>query len=156
MGWLIPEITESVIAAGKATGAAILVPGNVYPYETEPAPLGPGTSYCPVRRKGRIRALMEATYRLAAETGGPRVILLRAGDFLLPDAPQILMKRVILAKVTKGKVTAIGPADALHAFACLPDMARAAAYRAADAGHGVSAFHLHRCQRVFGTGAETA
>ena len=152
MGWLIPEITESVIAAGKATGAAILVPGNVYPYGTEPAPWGPGTPYRPVSRKGRIRATMEATYRLAAETGGPRVILLRGGDFLLPDAPQMLMNRVILAKVTKGKVTAIGPADALHAYACLPDMARAAANRAADAGHGVSAFHLHRCQRVLGTG----
>ena len=134
------------------------MPGNVYPYGTEPAPWGlgtpyrPGTPHRPVIRKARIRALMEATYRLAAETGGPRVILLRGGDFLLLDAPQMLMNRVILAKVTKGKVTAIGPADSLHAYACLPDMARAAANRAADAGHGVSAFHLHRCQRVLGTG----
>ena len=125
-GRLIPEITTSVIAAGRASGATILVPGNVYPYGMEPTPWGPDTPHRPVSRKGRIRATMEATYRHAAETGGPRCILLRGGDFLLPGAPQMLMNRMILSKVAQGKVTALGPADALHAYAYLPDMARAA------------------------------
>ncbi len=123
---LIPEITAQVIAAGRASGATLLVPGNVYPYGMEPAPWGPDTPHRPVSRKGRIRATMEATYRHAAETGGPRTILLRGGDFLLPEAPQMLMNRMILAKVAKGKITALGPSDALHAYAYLPDMARAA------------------------------
>jgi nucleoside-diphosphate-sugar epimerase len=123
---LIPEITAEVIAAGRASGATILVPGNVYPYGMEPAPWGPDTPHRPVSRKGRIRATMEASYRQAAETGGPRCILLRGGDFLLPEAPQMLMNRMILANAAKGKITAMGPADVLHAYAYLPDMARAA------------------------------
>lgn len=123
---LIPKITAQVIAAGQASGATILVPGNVYPYGMQPGPWGPDTPHRPNSRKGQIRATMEASYRQAAENDGPRVILLRGGDFLLPDAPQMLMNRMILSKVVKGKVTAMGPAEVLHAYAYLPDMARAA------------------------------
>jgi len=123
---LIPKITAEVIAAGRASGATILVPGNVYPYGMEPGPWGPDTPHRPNSRKGRIRAEMEARYRAAAESGGPRSILLRGGDFLLPNAPQTLMNRMILAGVAKGKITAMGPADVLHTYAYLPDMARAA------------------------------
>lgn len=122
---LIPEITASVIGAGRASGATLLIPGNVYPYGTEPAPWGPDTPHRPTSRKGRIRAEMEARYRDAAEHG-PRTILLRGGDFLLPGAPQMLMNRMILGKVARGRITALGPADVIHAYAYLPDMARAA------------------------------
>ena len=122
---LIPEITASVIGAGRASGATLLIPGNVYPYGTEPAPWGPDTPHRPTSRKGRIRAEMEARYRDAAEHGA-RTILLRGGDFLLPGAPQMLMNRMILGKVARGRITALGPADVIHAYAYLPDMARAA------------------------------
>lgn len=122
---LIPEITTQVLAAGKASGATILVPGNVYPYGMEPGPWNADTPHRPVSRKGRIRAEMEARYRAAADQG-QRTILLRGGDFLLPEAPQMVMNRVILGEVAKGKVTALGDPDALHAYAYLPDMARAA------------------------------
>ncbi len=123
---LIPQITSAVLAAGRASGATVLVPGNVYPYGQQPGPWGPDTPHRPTSRKGRIRAEMEAQYRDATTTGGPRTILLRGGDFLLPDAPQVLMNRMILSKVAKGRITAMGAADALHAYAYLPDMARAA------------------------------
>jgi nucleoside-diphosphate-sugar epimerase len=123
---LIPEITASVLSAGRASGAKLLIPGNVYPYGIEPGPCGPDTPHRPNSRKGRIRAEMEASFRRAAAHGGPRAILLRGGDFLLPGAPQLLMNRMILGKVAKGKITALGAADALHAYAYLPDMARAA------------------------------
>jgi nucleoside-diphosphate-sugar epimerase len=122
---LIPEITASVLAAGKASGATLLVPGNVYPYGTEPGPWNADTPHRPTSRKGRIRAEMEARYR-DASAHGQRTILLRGGDFLLPQAPQMLMNRVILGKVAKGIVTTLGDPDALHAYAYLPDMARAA------------------------------
>jgi len=122
---LIPEITTQVLAAGEASGATILVPGNVYPYGMEPGPWNADTPHRPVARKGRIRAEMEARYRRAAERG-QRTILLRGGDFLLPEAPQMVMNRLILGEVAKGKVTSLGDPDALHAYAYLPDMARAA------------------------------
>ncbi len=122
---LIPEITASVLAAGKASGATLLMPGNVYPYGKEPGPWNADTPHRPVSRKGRIRAEMEARYREASVLG-QRTILLRGGDFLLPEAPQMLMNRVILGKVAKGTVTTLGDPDAMHAYAYLPDMARAA------------------------------
>lgn len=122
---LIPQITTHVLAAGKASGATILVPGNVYPYGMEPGPWNADTPHRPVARKGRIRAEMEARYRAAADQG-QRTILLRGGDFLLPEAPQMVMNRLILGEVAKGKVTTLGDPDALHAYAYLPDMARAA------------------------------
>lgn len=123
---LIPEITAATLAAARASGAQLLIPGNVYPYGMQPGPWGPDTPHRPNSRKGRIRATMEASYRAAAESGGPRTILLRGGDFLLPEAPQMLMNQMILSKAAKGKITAVGSADALHAYAYLPDMARAA------------------------------
>jgi nucleoside-diphosphate-sugar epimerase len=123
---LIPAITAQVIAAGRASGATVLVPGNVYPYGVEAGPWGPDTPHRPNSRKGRIRARMEASYREAAQSGGPRCILLRGGDFLLPEAPQLLMNRMILSNVAKGRITAMGAADALHSYAYLPDLARAA------------------------------
>ncbi len=125
---LIPEITASVIVAGRASGATVLVPGNVYPYGKEPGPWGPATPHRPVSRKGRIRAEMEARYREATEGGGPRAILLRGGDFLLPGASHMLMNRMILGRVAKGKITALGDPGARHAYAYLPDMARAAVW----------------------------
>lgn len=44
----------------------------------------------------------------------------------MPGAPAVLMNRMILSKVAKGKITALGNADSTHAYAYLPDMARAA------------------------------
>ena len=111
---LIPEITTQVLAAGRASGATILVPGNVYPYGTEPAPWGTDTPHHPTSRKGAIRATMEARYRDAAAQG-QRTILLRGGDFLAPDNPGSLMNRVILGKLAKGRITTLGDPDAMHA-----------------------------------------
>lgn len=38
---LIPESTTHVLAASRATGARVLVQGNVYPFGVQPAPWGP-------------------------------------------------------------------------------------------------------------------
>ena len=123
---LIPEITASALAAARASGATLLVPGNVYVYGREPGPWGPDTPQRPVARKGAIRVRMEATYREAAEHG-QQVILLRGGDFLDPDSPATILRMVMLKRLARGRITAMGPADVTRAYAWLPDMARAAA-----------------------------
>lgn len=135
---LIPEITTQVLAAGRASGATVLVPGNVYPFGTEPAPWGPDTPHRPVSRKGAVRAGMEARYRAAAAQG-QRVILLRGGDFLLPGAGQTVMNRITLGKLARGRITALGDPGALHAYAWLPDMARAA-LALVELGQGLPAY----------------
>lgn len=117
---LIPEITESVIAAAKASGARVLVPGNVYNFGVQPGPWGPGTPQIATSRKGAIRVAMEARYR---ESGIPTIIL-RAGDFLDPAAP-VSTFGMMLKSARKGRIQAFGPADLHRAYAWLPDMARA-------------------------------
>lgn len=122
---LIPEITSAVLDAAKVSGATVLIPGNVYVFGTEPGPWNEATPHRPVARKGRIRAEMEARYRDAA-AGGTRTILLRAGDFIDPDRHGGLFDRFVIGRAAKGVITAFGAPDADHAWAYLPDMARAA------------------------------
>ncbi len=122
----IPAITRQVIAAGLASGATVLIPGNVYVYGDQPAPWGPETPHRPVARKGAIRAAMEAAYRAATDRG-LRVILLRGGDYIAPDRAGTILNMVILKGLAKGRITAMGDPDAIRAYAYLPDMAQAAA-----------------------------
>ena len=122
---LIPEITAQVIAAGLASGATVLVPGNVYVYGTEPGLWGPTTPHRPTSRKGTIRAEMEAQYRAATQRG-LRVILLRGGDFIDPSSPKSFWNMIVLKSVARGKIQSASPAHVSRAYAYLPDMARAA------------------------------
>ncbi|WP_108854682.1 epimerase [Albidovulum aquaemixtae] len=128
---LVPEITASVLAAAKASGATVCIPGNVYVFGTEPAPWDEDTPHRPVARKGRIRAEMEARYQEAAATG-LRTIVLRGGDFIDPDQAGGLFDRFVIGKAAKGVITTFGDPGATHAWAFLPDMARAAAALAAN------------------------
>ncbi len=123
---LVPQITRDVLTAARASGATVMVPGNVYPYGIEPGPWAPDTPHRPNTRKGAIRAQMEGAYRAATTKGQARVIILRGGDFLQSDAPNSVMHRVVLPGVKKGFITSFGKPDAARAYSYLPDMARAA------------------------------
>ncbi len=127
---LIPEITERVVAAAHATGATVLVPGNVYSYGVEPGPWGPATPHRPVSRKGAIRASMEARYREASERGA-RVIVLRGGDFVDASSSTTFLNMVVLKDLAKGTLTLPGAPDVPRAYANLADMARVGAALAA-------------------------
>ena len=122
---LIPEITEAVLSAAKASGARVLVPGNVYSLGVEPGPWTAETPHRPVTRKGRIRAEMEARYRAAAEAGQARVVILRGGDFILPGGRTGIYPEVVLKPLAKGRIVSLGDPAARRAHAFLPDMARA-------------------------------
>jgi len=124
---LIPQLTEQVIAAAKASGATVIVPGNVYPFGDQPGPWGPDTAHRPVARKGHIRMAMEAAYRSA----DVQVILVRGGDFLDAAKPTTAMNMVSLKSAPKGKIALMGASDAPRAYAYLPDLARAAVELAA-------------------------
>ena len=122
---LVPRITAEVIGAAKASGARVLVAGNVYVFGTEPGPWGANTPHRPVATKGRIRAAMEASYRAAAAEG-VRTIVLRGGDFMQEDNPATIFSMVVLKQVAKGRIASLGLPDVARAYAYLPDIARAA------------------------------
>ncbi len=86
-GGLVMPMTRATIAAAKAVGARIVVPGNVYNYAPDAGPsIAEDAPQTPVTRKGKIRVEMERALR-EATTAGAKVLILRAGDFFGPAAP---------------------------------------------------------------------
>lgn len=126
----LPRLTRSVIAAAGENGATVMVPGNVYNYgQGMPAVLNEATPARPSTKKGRLRVEMEQSYADAAGANGAndgvQTIILRAGDFLEGARTGNWFDSIIAKDVSKGCVTLPGAADIPHAWAYLPDMARA-------------------------------
>ena len=114
------------IRFAAAIDATVIVPANVYVYGDQSGPWRPDTPHLPCSRKGAIRAEMEADYR----NSGVPVILLRGGDFLLPDAAGSVMNRVVMKGLARGRLTAIAASrgllvieDAAHARPIQPRLA---------------------------------
>lgn len=123
----VPAITELAMRAARASGARVLLPGNVYVYGRQPGPWSAQTPHAPCTRKGRIRAQMEAAWR---ESDLP-VTILRAGDFIAPNRGGQVMESVVLKGLDKGRLTSLGPPDVPRAYGFVPDVARAAVALAA-------------------------
>lgn len=120
----VPKLTQLVIEAAQASGAAVMIPGNIYVYgEDLPPVLSPLTPHQATHGLGKIRRSMEAAYRDA----GVKTIILRAGDFLDTEASGTWFDRVIAAKISKGRFSYPGPLDKAHTWAYLPDLAEVAA-----------------------------
>lgn len=122
-GWVteLPKIARQVVAAAKASGATVLQPGNVYNYGAQAGVWDAGTPHKATTKKGRARIEMERILR----DSGVQVIILRGGDFI-DSAPSGNFIDFMLAKRGKGRFIYPGRADVPHAWAYLPDMARAA------------------------------
>lgn len=120
----VPRLTESVIQAARSSDATVIFPGNVYVFgeETE-APFHPDTPHDAANPLGRIRVEMEAAYKEA----GVRTIVLRAGDFLDTEPSGNWFDKIMVAQLSRGTLVYPGPLDRKHAWAFLPDLARAAA-----------------------------
>ncbi len=105
-------------------GACFMLPGNIYHFgEPMPALLRPDTPPSPSTEKGRIRGELEAAMRARAASG-PRSVVIRAGDFFGSGRGSWL-DLVIAKSLAQGKLVYPGPLDVPHAWAYLPDLARA-------------------------------
>ena len=119
----VPAMTDQVIDAARTSGATVIIPGNVYGYgHGAPPVITSDTPMAATNPLGRIRIAMEAAYRAS----GVRTIVLRAGDFIDTEASGNWFDMIITAKLAKGVVVAPGAVDVPHAWAYLPDVARAA------------------------------
>jgi nucleoside-diphosphate-sugar epimerase len=113
------------IAVAKRLHATLMLPGNVYNFgESMPALLNEHTPQLPTTRKGRIRAQMERELRELAERRELRSVVIRAGDFFGGGTGSWL-DLVIVKRLPWGKLVYPGPLDVPHAWAFLPDLARA-------------------------------
>jgi nucleoside-diphosphate-sugar epimerase len=119
----VPRFTRQVIDAARASGATVIVPGNVYVFGADaPDTFSETTPHAAQNHLGRIRIEMEAAYRSA----GVRTIILRAGDFIDTDASGNWFDIILTKNLGKGVFTYPGRPDIPHAWAYLPDAGRAA------------------------------
>jgi nucleoside-diphosphate-sugar epimerase len=137
---VVPGLTRSVIAAASETGATVMIPGNVYPYGAGmPTRLQESTPHRPTTPQGRVRTSLEAAYRSASEQGRIRAILLRGGDFIEGARTGNWFDGQVMAGLARGRMMYPGPHDLVHAWAYLPDMARAGV-ALADRRAGLAAY----------------
>jgi nucleoside-diphosphate-sugar epimerase len=139
-GTVLP-MAESTIAAAKASGARLVLPGNVYNFAPDAGPaIAEDAPQAPSTRKGAIRVELEHRLRAASEAG-VKVLILRAGDFFGPAAPGALDW---LVQRKSGRMTGLyAPGDLGngHAFAYLPDLAETLA-RLVEAEGRLGAFEV--------------
>lgn len=122
---LVLPMLGNTIAAARANGATIVLPGTVYNFGPDAFPLlREDSPQHPVTRKGAIRVEMERRLR-AASLEGVRCIVVRAGDFFGPRAGNNWFSQGLMKP---GKpVRAIsqpGLAGVGHQWSYLPDVAQ--------------------------------
>ncbi len=122
-GLALPMLQAS-IAAAKAHGARLVLPGNVYNYAPDAGPrIAETAPQTPATRKGQVRVEMEQLLEAATHEGA-RALVLRAGDFFGPAAPNSCFQWLTSRRGGRIRsVAAPGPVTVGHAFAYLPDLA---------------------------------
>lgn len=115
----------STIAAARANGATILLPGNVYNYgKTLPRRLGDETPFAGDHEKAQLRIAMERMLE-EASAEGVRSIVLRAGDYFGGEGRGSWFDLAVTSKLAAGKLVWPAQGGIVHAWAYLPDFARA-------------------------------
>jgi nucleoside-diphosphate-sugar epimerase len=128
---------DHTIAAAKAVGARIILPGTVYNFGPDAVPvLREDSPQHPVTRKGAIRAAMEKRLQAAASARTP-VLILRAGDFFGPatTSNSVFSAAMVQPGSPVTRIIELARRGASHAWAYLPDVAETLARlmdRAAD------------------------
>jgi nucleoside-diphosphate-sugar epimerase len=112
-------------ALARRLDATLMLPGNVYSFGASmPECLDEDTPEQPSTRKGAIRREMEALLHAQARDGLDSVVI-RAGDFFGGSGTGTWFDQAIVKSIAHGKLVYPGPLDRVHAWAYLPDLARA-------------------------------
>ena len=122
----VPEQTAQIIEVAKASGATVILPGNVYVYvyvyvygAQAPEQFGADTPHLAQNPLGRVRIEMETAYKMS----GVKTVVVRAGDYIDTEDSSNWFDMIITKPVTKRSISYPAPLDVPHAFAFLPDVA---------------------------------
>jgi nucleoside-diphosphate-sugar epimerase len=119
---MLPPITAATLALARATGALLMLPGNVYNFGNQlPAVLTEATPFAATNPKAAQRIALERALADAAPQG-VRSVVLRAGDFLGDAGTWVDL--AMGKALARGRFTQMGPTDVAHAWAWLPDLAQ--------------------------------
>ncbi|MBQ0986543.1 NAD-dependent epimerase/dehydratase family protein [Streptomyces sp. F63] len=139
-----PPLASSVCAAAEATGAVLVMLGNLYGYGPVDGPLTEDLPLAATDRKGRVRAAVWEQARSLHEQGRIRAVELRSSDFFGPGVTDggHLAGRV-MPRLLRGKpVSTLGDPDAPHSWTYLSDVARALAEAAEEERAWGRAWHV--------------
>ncbi|WP_119307529.1 NAD(P)H-binding protein [Cohaesibacter haloalkalitolerans] len=134
---VLPMIDHS-IAAARAVGARIILPGTIYNFDPATTPVvACGTAQTGTTRKGKVRIELERRLRDASHD--VPVLIVRAGDFFGPDARSSwLCQGMIKPGRPLDKIVRVARGGG-HSWAYLPDLAEAIA-QLANRGDALSMF----------------
>lgn len=123
---LVLPMVDNTIAAARAQGATVVLPGTVYNYGPDAFPvLKEDSPQRPLTRKGRIRVDLEQRLADAAAAGDIQAIVVRAGDFFGPRCGNSWFTQGMVKPGAPVRVVRLpGRAGVGHQFAYLPDVAR--------------------------------
>lgn len=139
-----PPLAASLHTAAEATGAVLVMLGNLYGYGPVDGPLTEDLPLAATGPKGRVRAAVWERTRELAERGRIMAVEVRASDFFGPgvtDGGHLAAR--VMPRLLRGKpVTTLGDPDAPHSWSYLPDVARALVEVAGEERAWGRAWHL--------------
>ncbi|MFJ2197867.1 NAD-dependent epimerase/dehydratase family protein [Streptomyces violaceusniger] len=139
-----PPLASSVCAAAEATGAVLVILGNLYGYGPVDGPMTEELPLAATGTKGRVRAAVWEQARDLHEQGRVKAVEVRASDFFGPgvtDGGHLAAR--VMPKVLRGKpVSSLGDPDTPHSWSYLPDVAAALAEVAGEERAWGRAWHV--------------
>ncbi|GHF28330.1 NAD-dependent epimerase [Streptomyces mashuensis] len=139
-----PPLASSLCAAAEATGAVLVLLGNLYGYGPVDGPLTEDLPLAATGPKGRVRAAVWEQARTLHEQGRVKAVEVRASDFFGPGVTDggHLAARVMPRLLHGRPVSVLGDPDAPHSWTYLPDVARVMAEVAGDERAWGRAWHV--------------
>ncbi|KAB7841633.1 NAD-dependent epimerase/dehydratase family protein [Streptomyces mobaraensis] len=139
-----PPLAAALTEAAEASGAVLVMLGNLYGYGPVDGPLTEDLPLAATGPKGRVRAAAWERARTLHEQGRIRAVEIRASDFFGPgvtDGGHLAGR--FMPPLLRGKaVTALGDPDAPHSWSYLPDVAAALAEAAGEERAWGRAWHV--------------
>ena len=141
-----PPVAGATLSAAEATGAGLVIVGNLYGYGEVSAPMQESDPMAPAGHKGALRADMW-TQALALHTAGRlRVTELRGSDYFGPGTTprSSYLNDIVVDAVLAGRtpIVPIGRSDAPHSWTYVPDVGALAARLATDDRGWGRAWHV--------------
>jgi nucleoside-diphosphate-sugar epimerase len=147
-GELVLPMLDNTIAAARAVGARIVLPGTVYNFGPDASSiLTEASPQNPITKKGAIRVEMERRLERAAGSGTP-VIIVRAGDYFGPGAANNWFQILVKAGKPITSITYPGKLGVGHQWGYLPDVAETM-IRLVERGDDLPAFAVYHVEGVW-------
>ncbi|GAA0437616.1 NAD-dependent epimerase/dehydratase family protein [Streptomyces luteireticuli] len=139
-----PPLAASVNAAAEASGAVLVMLGNLYGYGPVRGPMTESLPLAATGPKGRLRAGLWEQARSLHEQGRIRAVEVRASDFFGPGVTDggHLAARVVPQLLRGRPVLALGDPGVPHSWTYLDDVARTLADAAEEERAWGRAWHV--------------